>query len=119
MEASAAWYQRVFGWTVLRRLSAEEAGSSRVLLLDPESFFVVGLCQPADGAGGRFDHRTTGLDHFAFLVAGDEELARWSAHLAQEGVTPSPVRDVPGLGTFISFEDPDGIQFELWMNAVR
>ena len=76
LDASAAWYQRVFGWTVLRRLSAEEAGSARVLLLDPQSFFVVGLCQPADAAGGRFDHRTTGLDHFAFAVADDAELAR-------------------------------------------
>jgi glyoxylase I family protein len=119
MESSAAWYQRVFGWTVLRRLSAQEAGSRRVLLLDPKSFFVIGLCQPDDGAGGRFDHRTTGLDHFAFTVADDDELARWSSHLQQEGVTPSPVREVPGLGRFISFEDPDGIQFELWLNDVR
>jgi glyoxylase I family protein len=118
MGLSTAWYQRVFGWTVLRRLSAEEAGSQRVLLLDPQTFFVVGLCQPADGAGERFDHRTTGLDHFAFGVADDDELARWSAHLEQQGVTPSPVRQVPGLGRFISFEDPDGIQFELWVNAI-
>ena len=119
MESSAAWYRRVFGWTVLRRLSAQEAGSQRVLLLDPHTFFVVGLCQPDDGAGGGFDHRTTGLDHFAFAVADDEELQRWSSHLEQEGVTPSPVRKVPGLGRFISFEDPDGIQFELWLNDLR
>jgi glyoxylase I family protein len=117
LDASAAWYESVFGWTVLRRLSADEAGSARVLLFDPQTFFVVGLCQPADGTGGRFDYRTTGLDHFAFGVADDEALAQWSAHLEREGVTPSPVRHVAGLGRFISFEDPDGIQFELWLNA--
>lgn len=117
LEVSEAWYTRVFGWSVLRRLSAAEAGSARVLLLDPATFFVVGLCRP-DGADSKtFDFRTTGLDHFAFGVSDDAELARWSDHLVQQGVTPSPVREVAGLGRFISFEDPDGIQFELWVNA--
>ena len=117
MEASAAWYRRVFGWVELRRFTAEEAGSARVPLLDPATFFVLGLCQPADGAGGAFDHRVTGLDHLALSVPGDEGLAAWAAHLAAVGVAASPVREVPGLGRFISFEDPDGIQLELWVNA--
>lgn len=117
LDASAAWYQRVFGWTELRRLTAEEAGTARVLLLDPSTFFVIGLCQPSDGVAELFDHRVTGLDHFALAVADEDELTRWADHLKAEGVTPSPVRNVPGLGRFISFEDPDGIQFELWLNA--
>jgi glyoxylase I family protein len=118
MDASAAWYQRVFGWVELRRLTADEAGSPRVLLLDTNCFFVVGLCQPDDGASGDFDYRTTGLDHFALLVPDDNELAVWAMHLEEQGVPSSPVREVPGLGRFISFEDPDGIQLELWLNAV-
>jgi glyoxylase I family protein len=118
MDASAAWYQRVFGWVELRRLTADEAGSPRVLLVDTNCFFVVGLCQPDDGASGDFDYRTTGLDHFALLVPDDNELARWAMHLEEQGVPSSPVREVPGLGKFISFEDPDGIQLELWLNAV-
>jgi glyoxylase I family protein len=118
MDASAAWYQRVFGWVELRRLTADEAGSPRVLLLDTNCFFVVGLCQPDDGASGDFDYRTTGLDHFALLVPDDNELARWAMHLEEQGVPSSPAREVPGLGKFISFEDPDGIQLELWLNAV-
>jgi len=117
MEASAAWYQRVFGWTVLRRFTADEAGSPRVLLFDPASFVVVGLCQPADRAGGGFDHRVIGLDHLALSVPNEEELQAWATHLAAEGVAVSPVRAVPGLGRFISFEDPDGIQLELWLTA--
>jgi glyoxylase I family protein len=99
-------------------LTADEAGSPRVLLLDTNCFFVVGLCQPDDGASGDFDYRTTGLDHFALLVPDDNELARWAMHLEEQGVPSSPVREVPGLGKFISFEDPDGIQLELWLNAV-
>lgn len=118
MEASAAWYQRIFGWVVLRRYTAEEAGSPRILLLDPGSFFVLGLCQPGDAVGGGFSHRVTGLDHFALSVPSDEELKAWTAHLATEGVPASPVREVPGLGRFVSLEDPDGIQLELWVTAV-
>lgn len=120
MEASAEWYQRVFGWQVLRRFDGTEAGTPRILLLDTDSFFAVGLCQPDDGAGasggaGQFDHRRTGLDHFAFKVADQAELDEWAAHLDDQAVPHSPVRDVEGLGKFISFEDPDGIQFELWL----
>ena len=116
MHASAEWYQRVFGWQVLRRYDADQAGTPRVLLVDPATFFVVGLCRPDDHAAGAFDHRRTGLDHFAFKVADDGELDRWVAHLDRLGVAHSPVR-VLDLGRFVSFEDPDGIQFELWADA--
>ncbi len=114
MEASAEWYQQVFGWQVLRRYDADEAGTPRILLLDPSSFFVVGLCQPEDGSAGDFDHRRTGLDHFAFKVADERELDHWIAHLDELGVAHSPIR-VLDLGRFVSFDDPDGIQFELWL----
>ncbi|MGH3508880.1 MAG: VOC family protein [Nocardioidaceae bacterium] len=114
METSAEWYGRVFGWQVLRRYGVDEAGTPRILLLDRSSTFVVGLCQPEDRSADDFDHRRTGLDHFAFRVADEGELDRWSAHLDELGVAHSPVR-VLDLGRFVSFEDPDGIQFELWV----
>jgi len=114
MKASAEWYQQVFGWQVLRRYGADEAATPRVLLLDPSCFFVMGLCQPENGAGDAFDYRRTGLDHFAFKVADADELERWISHLDELGVAHSPVRELD-LGRFVSFEDPDGIQFELWL----
>lgn len=110
MEASAEWYRRVFGWQVLRRFAAGEAGTPRIVLLDPSCFFVLGLCQPEDGPRDAFDHRRTGLDHFAFKVADEGELERWTTHLDDLDVAHSPVR-VLDLGRFVSFEDPDGIQF--------
>jgi glyoxylase I family protein len=116
MDASAEWYQRVFGWIVLSRFTADEAGSPRIILFDPGSGFAVGLCQHEDGSRDGFDYRRTGLDHFALGVADGAELERWMAHLDEHGVAHSPVRETP-LGTFVSFEDPDGIQFELWANA--
>lgn len=116
MEASAEWYQRVFGWQVLARFAAGEAGTPRIVLFDPVSGFALAVCQPEDGSGDRFDHRRTGLDHFAFAVSDAAELDRWLAHLDDNGVARSPVREL-GLGKFTSFEDPDGIQFEMWLNS--
>ena len=116
MDASAQWYVRVLGWQVLRRYGADEAGTPRVLLLDPASFFVLGLCQPEGASAEAFDHRRTGLDHLALAVADAAELDRWAEHLDALGVPRSPVR-VLDLGRFLSFEDPDGIQLELWANA--
>ena len=114
MEASAQWYQRVFGWQILRRYGAGEAGSPRILLLDRSTLFVLGLCQPEDGEGVAFDPRRTGLDHLALKIADGAELDRWATHLDELDITHSPVR-VLDLGRFISFEDPDGIQLELWV----
>lgn len=114
MEASAEWYRRVLGLQELRRYGADQAGSPRILLLDPASFVVIGLCQYDDGPAESFDHRRTGLDHVALKVADEAELDRWIAHLDSHGVAHSPVR-VLDLGRFVSFEDPDGIQFELWL----
>lgn len=118
MEASAEWYQRIFGWIVLARLAEGEAGTPRIILFDPASGFALGLCQPSDGSGEPFDHRRRGLDHFALRVADGSDLDEWVAHLDEHGVPHSPVRDT-GLGKFVSFEDPDGIQFELWVDASR
>ena len=114
MERSAEWYQRVFGWIELGRLVDGEAIPPRILLLDASSGFALGLSQPEDASGDDFDFRRTGLDHLAFGLADDGELEVWAAHLDEIDVAHSPVRELD-LGKFISFEDPDGIQLELWV----
>ena len=40
-------------------------------------------------------------------------MVRTASRSTRTGVTPSPERD-PGHACFISCEDPDGIQIELW-----
>ncbi len=115
IEASAEWYRRVFGWIEIGRLVNGEAISPRILLFDTSSGFALGLTQPDDASNDDFDYRRTGLDHLALGVADYEELDRWAAHLDEIGVVHSPVRELD-LGKFISFEDPDGIQLELWVN---
>ena len=67
------------------------------------------------------EHRARkSLDHFAFKVSDQAALEDWVAHLDQIGVAHSPIRDAE-LGKFVSFEDPDAIQFDhlsVW-SAVR
>jgi glyoxylase I family protein len=117
MEVSAEWYRRVFGWVEIARLDGSQAGSPRILLFDPGSGFVVGLCEPEDRTRDAFSHRRTGLDHLALLVADEAELTAWAEHLDGLGILHSPLRPVRPLGSFVSLEDPDGIQLELWVNA--
>ena len=113
--ASAAWYQRVLGWQVLARREPPEVGTPRLLLRDPNGPSFVSLCEPGDRSGDRFDYRRTGLDHLALEVPDEAELGRWAEHLDQLRVPHSPVREMGSGARFVSFEDPDGIQFELWL----
>jgi glyoxylase I family protein len=114
MAASAKWYADVFGWQPIRRLSGEEAGSPRILLFDPKSSFLVAVCEPQSDAGDRFDHRRVGLDHLALAVADAAALQEWADHLDALGVPHSPIREF-GPARFLTLDDPDGIQIELWL----
>jgi catechol 2,3-dioxygenase-like lactoylglutathione lyase family enzyme len=50
----------------------------------------------------------------ALEISDEEQLGRWIAELDALGVEHSPVRDL-GHSRFVSLEDPDGIQLELWL----
>jgi glyoxylase I family protein len=119
LDSSAAWYQRVLGFKFVRRFEASpgEGGIPRVLLLHTDSGFLVGLCGHAGRSGDRFSPLRTGLDHIAFEVSDEGQLEEWIAELDALGVEHSPVRDL-GHSRFVSFEDPDGIQLELWLTIV-
>jgi glyoxylase I family protein len=117
VEASAAWYQQVFGMVRLPMTfphhEREETGYA-VLLVDPESGVLIGLHHNAANAGERFDECHTGLDHIAFRVPDREELDRWAAKLDGLGIAHSGVRDISGPAPFstLVFRDPDNIQLE-------
>ena len=113
MEASAAWWGRVFGFERVRRVDEPpgEQRHPRILIRHPSSGVVLGVHEPHDRSGDRFDPDRTGLDHIALAVASRDDLDEWSAHLDRLGVDHSPVRDI-GYAEFVSVEDPDGIQIE-------
>jgi glyoxylase I family protein len=116
MRISAEWYERVLGFDFVRefQVAPGDGGIPRILLLHQHSGFLLGLCEHPVRTGDSFDPLRTGLDHVAFEVADRCELDSWMTHLDQLGITHSPVREL-GHSSFVSLQDPDGIQIELWL----
>jgi len=116
MRVSAGWYERVLGFGFVKefQVAPGTAGIPRILLLHQQSGFLLGLCDHPGRAGDAFDPLRIGLDHIAFEVADRAELTSWMAHLDELGVGHSPVREL-GHSSFVSLEDPDGVQIELWL----
>lgn len=118
VEASAAWYEKVFS---LMRLpitfphhDLEDTGYA-VLLIDPASGLTIGLHEHTANEGERFDEKRTGLDHIGFGVAARADLDAWAAKLDELGIEHSGIRDVTEPVPFATlvFRDPDNIQLEL------
>ena len=119
VEASAEWYQKVFG---LERVpvtfphhDCEETGYA-VLLVDPRSGLAIGLHKNSANQGESFDECRTGLDHIGFNVASRAEMDGWAEHLTSLGVEHTGVRDITDPMPFstLVFRDPDNIQLELF-----
>jgi len=115
MEATVAWWERLFGFKEVSR-AYEPPGEQRhprILIRHDASGLVLGIHQPYERSGDSFDPSRTGLDHISLSVAERSDLDRWMAFLDEQGVAHSPVRDL-GHAAFITLEDPDGMQVELW-----
>jgi glyoxylase I family protein len=122
VEASAQWYERVFGMNrvpvTFPHYGAEEEGYA-VLLMDPRSGIAIGLHHHQANAGQRFDERVTGLDHISFGVADRADLDAWASWLDELGIEHSGVIDTdsPVPYSVVVFRDPDNIQLELFHMA--
>jgi glyoxylase I family protein len=122
VEASAQWYERVFG---LARVpvpfphhDAEEGGYA-VVLMDPRSGMVIGLHHHDANPGQLFQESRTGLDHVAFGVTDLADLDAWASWLDELGIKHSGVihTDNPMPYSVVVFRDPDDIQLELFYMA--
>lgn len=120
MRVSAGWYERVLGFDFVKefQVAPGDAGIPRILLLHQPSGLLLSLCGHPGRTGDAFDPRRTGLDHIGFEVADRAELTSWMAHLDALGVGHSPVREL-GHACFVSVEDPDGVQIELWLTITQ
>ena len=122
VEASAAWYERVFRMNRVRapfpHYGAEEGGYA-VLLMDPRSGIAIGLHHHQANPGQPFQESRTGLDHISFGVAGRADLDAWAHWLDELGVEHSGVIDTdnPLPYSVLVFRDPDNIQLELFHMA--
>jgi glyoxylase I family protein len=115
VDASAAWYQDLFGMQVVRQ--ADDETVRRRVLVHPECGLRIGLLEYPAHADGTFSEFRTGLDHIAFTVPSRDDLEAWQRLLSEKGVTFSPIADSP-LGALIALRDPDNIQLEIWLPPV-
>jgi catechol 2,3-dioxygenase-like lactoylglutathione lyase family enzyme len=111
VDASIAWYGRVFGITY--QMEAPHEGGTGMLLADPEWRFIIVLHRHDANQAERFAETRTGLDHVGFSVSTKAELEAWERHLAALDVTRSQIHDTP-YGYILVFRDPDNIQLELF-----
>jgi len=118
VEASAQWYERVFGMTRVPAAFPHhggEEGGFAVVLMEPRSGIVLGLHHHNSNPGQPFDERRTGLDHMSFAVTARADLDAWAGWLDRLGVENSGVTDTgdPVPYSVVVFRDPDNIQLEL------
>jgi glyoxylase I family protein len=117
VEASAAWYERVFSLVrvplTFPHHEREDTGHA-VMLLDPVSGLGFGLHHNTANQGEAFDEARTGLDHIGFRAPSREALDAWAAKLDSLGIEHSGVRDItePFPFSTLVFRDPDNIQLE-------
>ena len=121
LDASVAWYERVFGLTF--RTDVPHEGGVGKVLTDDEGRLSIVLHRHDRNQHERFAETRTGLDHVGFQVADRRELESWQRHLESVGVshearagrplTQSPIADEPYASVLV-FRDPDNIQLELF-----
>jgi catechol 2,3-dioxygenase-like lactoylglutathione lyase family enzyme len=116
VEASAAWYQKVLGFTRVGDFAAADGARRKVFLRHEGLGVRLGLTQHLHGHPEPFDETVVGLDHLAFRVERREDLDAWAEHLDEHRVTRSPIaaaNSVPGAAVLV-FRDPDNIQLEVF-----
>ena len=112
LDRSTAWYSTLFGADpVLDEDETTGGFHHTVYALDGGQLF--GLSTHPDGATGRFDEHTVGLDHVSFACAQRSELESWCGRLDELGITHGGIVDAT-YGSGVSFRDPDGIALEFF-----
>ena len=97
IEASVAWYQRVFRADRVPmkfpHYEREDTGYG-VLLVEPRSGLAIGLHTNTGNDGEQFDEACTGLDHVGFNVASREDLEAWTAWLETSLASITPASEL-------------------------
>lgn len=126
LDASIAWYEKVFGITY--KMEEPHRGGTGKLLADDAMQLVIVLHRHDENGGEGFQETRTGLDHLGLSVPSRTDLETWQTHLDTVGVektsaadrpcTQSPITDRP-YGSVLVFRDPDNIQLEMFAPRSR
>ncbi len=121
LDASIAWYERVFG--IAYRMEVPHPGGTGKILADDAFGLVFALHRHDANGGERFAETRTGLDHVGLAVPHRTDLEAWQAHLDAMGVRRVPAADRPctqspiedrDFGSILVFRDPDNVPLELF-----
>lgn len=110
LEASSAWYRRLFD---VDAALDEDAGGFHHVVFPLGGGMLFGLHSHQGTPAERFDEVRTGLDHVGFGCADRSELQRWASRLDELGITHGGIVDAH-YGSGLSFRDPDGIALEFF-----
>lgn len=110
LDASVAWYSRLFGEPPA--LEQDEGSFRSAVWVEP----LLGLHEHSDGLAGEFNERRPGLDHVAFGVDDRDELETWVSRLDELGIEHGGIVDV-WYGSGLSFRDNNNIALELFCSA--
>lgn len=119
LEATEAWYGKVFDMQTVFSEETNEFGVRDRAMYEPKSKVVFAFTEHPTNAGEHFDPRRTGLDHLSFGVESIGELDAWRTHLVALGESPSANVAWPGGNTSFTVTDPDGIALEFFARATR
>ena len=118
IEASIAWYQKVFQASLvdgmLVHYGREWTGYAN-LVIEPHTGLAIGLHHNESNQGEEFDEVRTGLDHISLKVDGREGLQTWADWLDSLEIAHSGIQSKkePFVYSTIVFRDIDNIQLEV------
>lgn len=111
LEAAEAFYTRVFGLTVVRRLAGQfvflRCAPGMLLIFDPA------LSAATDPANPIPRHGALGAGHLCFATAPGQTIEAWRTHFAAQGVMVKADHIWPGGARSLYLRDPAGNSVEV------
>jgi catechol 2,3-dioxygenase-like lactoylglutathione lyase family enzyme len=111
LDASTAWYERIFELDPVIDEPGHERRAKVYRLHGTEQ--MLGLVEHGGNDGSMFRFDRTGLDHAAFSVRSRADVDAWTERLDAAGIEHSGRIDIPS-GAILNFADPDGVQLSIF-----
>lgn len=113
LDRSVDFYQKLLGSSTVAEIDGP--GLHRKLFALPDGT-TIGLTKHETVPPGVFSPFVPGMDHLGLGVESVAELELWLAHLEQLGIENSGIERAT-YGVAVSFTDPDGTAFDLFVRA--